>query len=96
MNDVEAGEILGTVRGTPPNSEVRAAVAADLDGVDKILFDFEESMADVMSPAPSSPPPGWGSLKRTFTRIYDSINFGDLTIEEGAEQVMNEAEQLLS
>ncbi|WP_198042846.1 ABC transporter substrate-binding protein [Actinoalloteichus fjordicus] len=96
MNDVEAGQILRTVRGTPPNSEVRAAVAEDLDGVDKILFDFEESMADELSDAPSAPPQGWGSVKRTFTRVYDSINFGELTVDEGAALLMNETEQLIS
>ncbi|AUS79604.1 hypothetical protein C1701_16020 [Actinoalloteichus sp. AHMU CJ021] len=96
MNDVEAGRILGTTRGTPPNAEVRAAVAEDLSGVEELLFEFEESVSDALGEAPPPPPRGSGSLKRNFSRIYDSVNFGNLTVEEGAAQLMTEARQLIT
>ncbi|ASO21967.1 multiple sugar transport system substrate-binding protein [Actinoalloteichus hoggarensis] len=95
VNDVDAGQELGVVRSMPPNAAVREAIASDLDGANQQVFDFQESVAELMGEAPNAPPTGAGSVKRSFTVIYDSYNFGGMSVEEAASQLMNEAAQAL-
>ncbi|AOS64932.1 ABC transporter substrate-binding protein [Actinoalloteichus hymeniacidonis] len=93
VNNVEAGQELGVVRSMPPNSAVREAIASELDGPNQQVFEYQESVAGMLSGAPPAPPAGAGSVKRSFTVVYDSFNFGGMSVEEAAAQLIGEAEQ---
>ncbi|ASO21959.1 Putative ABC transporter substrate-binding protein YesO [Actinoalloteichus hoggarensis] len=95
LNDVDAGLILGTSRGMPVNDDVRAAVGAELDGPDQLVYDYEEALADELEEPPSAPPPGNSALKREWQRLNSVIGFGQLSIDDAVEQFMERAEQEL-
>lgn len=96
LNDVEVGELLGTSRGMPANSEVRSAVGADLTGPPLLAFEFEQAVLPQLADAPAPPPRGAGAVKTAFQRIYDDVIFGSATPEDAAARFISEAEQALA
>ncbi|WP_016700752.1 ABC transporter substrate-binding protein [Actinoalloteichus spitiensis] len=96
INDVDAGRILGTTRGLPPNQEVREALADDLEGLDRQVYDYETSLEEHLEGTPPAPPEGNGTLKREWQRHNDAVSFGNKTIEEAAADFMRIAEQEVS
>ncbi|MCP2333861.1 ABC transporter substrate-binding protein [Actinoalloteichus caeruleus] len=95
VNDVDAGRALGVSRSMPVNGEVRAAVSGSLEGADSAVYEFQESVAEELNEAPPPPPTGASTNKRTFTRIYDEINFGQRSVSEGAARFVREAGRAL-
>ncbi|MGP3749955.1 ABC transporter substrate-binding protein [Streptomyces sp. IBSNAI001] len=94
VNDAEAGEILGTTRGTPPNSDNKAAVCAQATGPDKQTCDFQTKMTDRLMPSDSwFWPSGSAALKSDFQRVYDDVIFGKTSASAGAAKVVENAEQ---
>ncbi|AOS64922.1 ABC-type sugar transport system, periplasmic component [Actinoalloteichus hymeniacidonis] len=95
LNDVEAGQILGTSRGMPVNTEVREAVGAELQGPDQLVYEYEEALADQLEEPPSAPPPGNSALKREWQRLNSVVGFGQLSIDDAVDQFLERAEQEL-
>lgn len=96
VNDEEAGEILGTSRGLPPNVKVRDAVARSLRGAAKAVFEYEKRMESRLDPTPPAPPKGDGALKRLFPRLNDDVSFGRISVDEAVERFFAEADKSLS
>ncbi|HEY1175098.1 MAG TPA: ABC transporter substrate-binding protein [Phytomonospora sp.] len=96
-NDPEAGAILGTDRGLPPNKATRAAVeSAQTDPYAKATFVFENGMADKFGPAPAPPPKGHSGLRNTLRDIAESVTYGTATPADAAAQFFTEATAALS
>ncbi|MFJ8547084.1 ABC transporter substrate-binding protein [Streptomyces sp. NPDC093586] len=96
LNDPEAGKALGTSRGTPPNSDVKAGVCASATGADKASCDFQNKMADRLSPSDSWLwPSGSSAVKTDFQRVYDDVIFGRTSVSAGAARVVQDAKQSL-
>jgi multiple sugar transport system substrate-binding protein len=96
INDLEAGKILGMSRGLPANAKVRDQVGATLTGPPQVAFQYEQTVAPLLEPAPPPPPKGAGTVKSTFQRIYDDVLFQRGTIAEAAAKFMAEAEKAIS
>jgi len=96
-NDPEAGAILGTDRGLPPNKTTRAALeSAQTDPYAKATFVFENGMADQFGPAPAPPPKGHSGLRNTLRDIAESVTYGTATPADAAAQFFTEATAALS
>ncbi len=93
LNDPEAAAILGADRGLPATQAARDA--AELEGVDAKVAEYEASIADELEPTPVTPPKGAGSLEAAFIRIHEEIAYGSISVEQGVEQFFNEADRLL-
>ncbi|WP_327712532.1 extracellular solute-binding protein [Streptomyces sp. NBC_00464] len=94
VNDAEASKILGTTRGTPPNSDNKNAVCAQATGPDKQTCDFQTKVADRLMPSDSwFWPSGSAALKSDFQRVYDDVIFGKTSVSAGADKVVENAEQ---
>ena len=93
VNSEEAGEIFGTTLGFPA-SETKLA-GTTLEGVDKQVADYLDSVADRIGDAPPVPVVGYGSLEQTFWDLGKSIGLGALTVDDAVEQFFTEAEVIL-
>ena len=95
LNDEDAGKIQGTTRGMPVNESVREAVGAELEGADEVVYEYEELLADELEETPPPPPPGNSTLKREWERLNQVVAFGQISIDEAADQFLNRAQQEL-
>ncbi|GIE99291.1 ABC transporter substrate-binding protein [Paractinoplanes rishiriensis] len=85
-NDPEAGMILGTDRGLPPNTDVRAQVeAAVTDPNMKQTIKVQNELGKLFGPtAPSVPPKGHSKVKTELIRVAEEVLYGRATPEAGA------------
>jgi multiple sugar transport system substrate-binding protein len=96
LNDADAGKVLGTSRGMPVNSDIRASVGSGLTGPPKVAFEFETAVLPKLKDAPPPPPKGAGAVKQAFQRVYEDVMFQRSAIAAAAEKFMNEAKQALA
>lgn len=85
-NDPEAGQILGTDRGLPPNLDVRKQVEASVtDPNMKQTIEVQTELATKFGPtSPSVPPKGHSKVKSELIRIAEDVTYGRQTPEAGA------------
>jgi multiple sugar transport system substrate-binding protein len=95
-NDPDAGKLLGTIRGLPPNKQTRTQVCAAATGGNKAVCDYETMVASKIGPATGLWPSGSAAVKRDFQRAYDDVIFGRVSVSDGANRVVQEAQQALT
>jgi multiple sugar transport system substrate-binding protein len=85
-NDPEAGKILGTDRGLPPNLDVRKEIAgAVTDASMKQTIDTQNELGTKFGPtSPNVPPKGHSKVKTELIRIAEEVQYGRQTPEQGA------------
>jgi multiple sugar transport system substrate-binding protein len=85
-NDPEAGKILGTDRGLPPNTDVRKQVAAEVtDPNMKQTIQVQDELSTKFGPtAPTVPPKGHSKVKTELIRVAEEVLYGRQTPEQGA------------
>ncbi|WP_022873066.1 ABC transporter substrate-binding protein [Nesterenkonia alba] len=96
INNEEAGSLTGIDRGLPANEQVREAILPELDEGASVIVDFQESIAEEVSPIPPVPPEGFGAVQDIIFRFEEEVIFGNLTPEQAAEQMVGEIESALS
>ncbi len=85
-NDPEAGQILGTDRGLPPNLDVRKQVEASVtDPNMKQTIEVQNELGTKFGPtSPTVPPKGHSKVKSELIRVSEEVVFGRQTPEQGA------------
>jgi multiple sugar transport system substrate-binding protein len=85
-NDPEAGKILGTDRGLPPNTDVRKAVEAETTdpNMKQTIAVQNELNAKFGPTAPTVPPAGHSKVKTELIRVAEEVLYGRMTPEAGA------------
>lgn len=87
LNDPEAADALGVVRGLPPNESNLDRLAPKLtDGdraIERYVVDVEDQLARPLPPAPS----GADEDKEEFRRIYQDIIFGKTGVRSAAGEM---------
>ncbi|MGW4466615.1 ABC transporter substrate-binding protein [Micromonospora sp. NPDC004704] len=97
VNDVEAGQILGTERGLSANLDVRSYVEDTLtDQSMKLTASFETSMVDRFGPAPTPPPRGHAKVRALLISVAESAQSGRATSKEAARAFVSEANASLA
>lgn len=89
INSPEVGAIFGATLGIPA-SETQLE-GADLEGPDKVVKDYLDSIEDRMGEAPAAPVAGFGAIEQTFWDLGKSIGLDAITPEEAAKQFFDEA-----
>lgn len=89
VNSQEAGEILKGVRGTPPNSDVRDAVASELSTEEALANDYIASIESEVSSVPL-PPAGWATFEANLLRYISEYMFGRMSAEDAAKGLIDE------
>lgn len=85
-NDPEAGKILGTDRGLPPNLEVRKQVAATVEdpNMKQTIAVMDELGKKYGPTAPTVPPQGHSKVRSELVRVAEEVIYGRQTPEQGA------------
>jgi multiple sugar transport system substrate-binding protein len=92
VNDPDAGKILGTERGLPANTDIRASVAAAVtDKNMKATVDFENAMAPKFGPSPQVPPNGQSAIRPLFTQEAEKVQYGQLSPADAAKEFLQQA-----
>lgn len=95
VNSTEAGQILGTDRGMPSNSDVREAISDQLNEYQQAEADFIDRIAEVAGEG-LPPQPEGASIHNDLTqRMESDVYFGRKTPQEAAEQWIAELTQAL-
>ncbi|AUZ88205.1 ABC transporter substrate-binding protein [Arthrobacter sp. TmT3-37] len=89
INSPEVGEIFGATLGIPA-SETQLE-GANLEGPDKAVKDYLDSIEGRMGDAPAAPVAGFGAIEQTFWDLGKSIGLGAVTPEDAAKQFFDEA-----
>lgn len=97
LNDVEANKLLKAERGTPVNTEVATAVAAELDDLSREASDF---VTNVMVPnsSPDSPlvPAAYAEFEELHNSIQEAVCYGQMSAEDAAKQLFDQGNALLA
>lgn len=97
LNDPDAAKILLTARGVPPAPAIRSLVQAEVSSVEQQAFAFIDTIVEISKPQPNIlfPPGGQAAGQELLQRLYESIAFGQMTIEEAVDAYFEEAPSLL-
>ncbi|WP_250034502.1 ABC transporter substrate-binding protein [Paractinoplanes maris] len=85
-NDPEAGKILGTDRGLPPNLDVRKQVAATVEdpNMKQTIAVMDELGKKYGPTAPTVPPQGHSKVRSELIRVAEEVIYSRQTPEQGA------------
>ncbi|MFE1928839.1 ABC transporter substrate-binding protein [Streptomyces sp. NPDC059474] len=96
LNDPRAGDILGFSRSTPPNRKIAARVAKTLEGPEREIYDYAQTMEKYgLDIPPTAPPPGDLAIHTAFKRIHQRMIYGMATPREAAREFIDEANREL-
>ncbi|MGO4752456.1 carbohydrate ABC transporter substrate-binding protein, partial [Streptomyces sp. 2MCAF27] len=96
LNDPRAGDILGFSRSTPPNRKIAARVAKTLEGPEREIYDYAQTMEKYgLDAPPTAPPPGDLAIRTAFNRGYQRVIYGMATPRQAARELIDEANREL-
>ncbi|MDQ0300105.1 multiple sugar transport system substrate-binding protein [Salibacterium salarium] len=95
-NHQEANEILRAERGVPIAGEVRESLSSEVDETVQETFEFLEVLEERAGDSEPLPPPGEAEVRAAFDRMIENVKYKEMTIEEGVEGFVEEAEQILA
>jgi multiple sugar transport system substrate-binding protein len=90
VSDPEAGAILGTERGLPPNKQVRDAISANFDDKLKGVLAFDERVTAQAGPTPPVPAQGDSQTTRLLQASAENVGFGRQSPADGAAEYVSQ------
>jgi len=94
VNSEDAGEIFGTTLGFPASSSKLAG--AVLEGADKQVADYLDSVADRIGDAPPVPVVGYGALEQKFWDLGKELGLGTKDVDAAVSEFFAEADVILN
>jgi multiple sugar transport system substrate-binding protein len=83
---------LGSERGIPPSTTVRAALKAKAGAVEAETYDYIEFVTDKVGPLPPPPPAGGGDVTgKVLTAAVQQIAFGKATVDQAVAKFFDDA-----
>lgn len=96
VNDPDMTAVLGLERGIPSQSDVRAMLAPNLSEAEKISVEYFDAIQPYVGPLAPPPPAGNRECEEAFEqRAALSVLLGQASIEDAAQQFMDEASDIL-
>ncbi|TYP76458.1 ABC transporter substrate-binding protein [Paenibacillus methanolicus] len=96
INDAEANKIMKGERGVPITSDIREALAADLDETNKMIFDYIDMIGANSSPIDSVYPAGASEISKAMEEINEQVMYKQLKPEEAAAEFRKRAEEIIA
>ncbi|NQX29909.1 extracellular solute-binding protein [Microbacteriaceae bacterium VKM Ac-2854] len=88
INSPEVGKIFGATLGIPASSA--QLEGADLQGSDKAVADYLDSITDRIGTAPEAPVAGYGAIEANFLDLGTSLGLNAITVDEAVNQFFDE------
>ncbi|TVY10349.1 ABC transporter substrate-binding protein [Paenibacillus cremeus] len=95
-NDLNANDILLAERGVPISSKVREHIMPKLDQATQQQFTYIEYVQKHSRPIDPPSPKGASNVSDLFTRVQDSVLYGQVSPADAAKQFRTEATSILS
>jgi multiple sugar transport system substrate-binding protein len=95
VNDPEAGAILGTERGLPPNDEVRTAIEPAFSDELKYVVAYDERVTGAAGDTPPVPAQGDTQVRQLLITASENAGFGRLTTREAAAELVSQGASAL-
>lgn len=89
-NNVGAGKTMGTERGVPANTDVRAALSSQLSASDTKVIAYLNAIESELGDPSIVPPQGAGTSEATQRRYSQSMLFGKSTPADAAKGFVDE------
>ncbi|QTL97295.1 extracellular solute-binding protein [Iocasia frigidifontis] len=96
LHDIEAGKILGTDRGVPTESKVKAVLKEDASEIDQAVFDYIDLAAANAGEALAAQPPAYQEVVAAYEDVYWKVIYKQITPEEGAKEFREKANSILA
>ncbi len=91
VSDPEAGAILGTERGLPPNKQVRDAISPSFDEQLKYVLAYDERVVPQAGPTPPVPAQGDSQMGRLLQASAENVGFDRQAPAAGAQEFVTQA-----
>lgn len=95
VHDADMTAVLGMERGIPEVSSVRQALAPNMSEAEATTVEYFDSIQGHVGPLPPAPPPGNREIEELFERIAVNILLDRQSIDDTANQFMQEARGIL-
>lgn len=93
INDDAAIEAQGLALGLPPTQKGRNMVKAKANDSEKKILDYMDTVAKVSKPLNRLWPAGFPQLRTKMAEQNEAIAFGSMSIDDGAQGMLDEAAQ---
>ncbi|WP_159881813.1 ABC transporter substrate-binding protein [Paenibacillus puerhi] len=95
VNDPEAAQILGSERGVPVNSQMREQLKGSLGEIEKMVFDFVDTVSKHSSDIDPPYPQGFAEVDKNFKTTSEQISFGQGKQDSVIDSFITGANQIL-
>jgi multiple sugar transport system substrate-binding protein len=96
VTDPEMTAILGSERGIPPSTAVRAALKPKAGAVERQTYDYIDFVSDKVGQLPPPAPPGGGDVTgKVLTGAVQQVAFGKSTIDQAVAKFFDDAGRAL-
>jgi multiple sugar transport system substrate-binding protein len=96
LTEPAIAEVLGSERGIPPSTSVRAALKPKADPVEKQTYDYIEFVSDKVGTLPPAYPLGAGEVtNKILTFASDQVGFGRASIGASVTRFFEDANRAL-
>jgi len=96
LTDRDANNILAAERGVPIPSDVREALKATANDINKEVFEFISLAADNASPIDPPDPKASGEFLKFFRDTTQEILMKLITVDEGVDKIMKQGNAILA
>ena len=91
VNDPEAGAILGTERGLPPNDQVRTTIEPSFSDELKYVVAYDTRVTDQAGPTPPVPAQGDTQVRQLLITAAENAGFGRMSPRAAAAEFVAQA-----
>jgi multiple sugar transport system substrate-binding protein len=96
VTDPEMTAVLGSERGIPPSTQVRATLKPKAGAVERQTYDYIDFVSDKVGPLPPPAPPGGGDVTgKILTAAVQQVAFGRSTIDQAVAKFFDDAGRAL-
>jgi multiple sugar transport system substrate-binding protein len=96
LTDSQIAAILGSERGIPPSTKVRAALKPQADAVERPTYEYIDFVADKVGPIPPPGPQGGGEvIGKVLTFAAQQVAFGKASIDQAVARFFEDAAKAL-
>jgi multiple sugar transport system substrate-binding protein len=92
LTDPDMTAILGSERGIPPSTTVRARLKPKATGAERATYDYIDAISDKCGPLPAPAPPGGADATGSvLTAAVQQVAFGKATIDQAVARYFDDA-----